>query len=112
MVYTTTPIEVPIHRYRVMFTDGHVEDFLSSRDDSDKRGFMLTTHWGPKGPPNVRGTPLNAIASVVDMGVEYVHTPAVKTIDTDKPRRRLRATPPVQRPGVLAESRSADASTP
>jgi hypothetical protein len=79
---------VPIHRYRVMYTDGHVEDFLAARDDSNLRQYMLQTHWGPKGPPSDTHRH-DGIAGVVDKGVDHVYTPTPGGAATDTPKRRM-----------------------
>jgi len=76
VVYPTTSVDIPIHRFRVLFSDGAVEDFLANRDDSVLREHMLRTHWGARGKPEHgdRKDP-RAIVGVTDLGLVYVHTP-------------------------------------
>ena len=64
------PIPIAVKRYRVMFDDGTVEDYLAARDDSLVRGAMLDAHYGKRGADKSLG-----IAGVVDLGVEYTHSP-------------------------------------
>jgi hypothetical protein len=66
-------IEIPVHRYRVLFSDGEVLNFLAARDDSDIRGQMFEIHYGKPRKDDRDG---KAIAGVVDLGVEYRHCPS------------------------------------
>ena len=64
----------PVNRYRVMFSDGDVIDFLSYSDHSGIREQMLDAHFGPrpKGPQDKR------IEGIAHLGMVYeVHPPAV-----------------------------------
>jgi hypothetical protein len=73
----TVAVPVPIHRYRVLFSDGAVVDFLAGRDDSNLREHMRITHWGAKGPDSVKAKDgvTRAIVGVTDLGEELVYTP-------------------------------------
>jgi hypothetical protein len=62
---------IPIHRYRVMFSDGETEDYLTNRMDSQELGHILDTHF-PKRAKNDRS---KFIATTVDLGVVYEYTP-------------------------------------
>jgi len=95
VVYPTFVQEVPIHRYRILFSDGTVEDWLASRDDSTLRGEILANHWKPKGPDptNPKDKNQRFLAGVVDRGVDSVHAPTPGGAATDTPKRRIRREP-------------------
>ena len=65
-------IPVTIHRYRVLYSDGAMVDYLASSDNSNIRAAMVAHKFGAK--PDK----FDRIEGVVDMGVEYVHTPELK----------------------------------
>lgn len=67
-----TPIPVDVYRYRVLFADGVVQDFLAISDNSDVRGAMFEAHYGRKsgdraGPDRIEG--------VTRLGIAYTYTP-------------------------------------
>jgi hypothetical protein len=70
-----TPLPFPINRYRVLFSDGALVDFLSYADHSGIRGEMLEAHFGklPAKGPKAQEARIEGIAH---LGQEYVYTPA------------------------------------
>jgi len=60
----------PIQRYRVLFSDGVTQDFLSYSDHSGVRGEMLDAHFG-KRPKDSQAR----IEGIAHLGTEYVYTP-------------------------------------
>lgn len=79
-VVETVVVPCPFHRYRVLFSDGVVMDFIASRDDSELRRLALVTHWGDKGPESSKKKDADPrrIVGVVDLGEELVFTPTVE----------------------------------
>lgn len=75
----TEPVPVDFHRFRVLYSDGEVIDFIASRDDSTLREHMLATHWGDKGPPGKQPKKGDdrRIAGVADLGLVVTYTPEV-----------------------------------
>lgn len=73
----THGIATPFHRYRVLFSDGAVSDFIAGRDDSNLREHMRITHWGTRGPDsaNAKDGVTRAIVGVTDMGEAFVFDP-------------------------------------
>jgi hypothetical protein len=71
-------IVVPVHRYRVLFADGEVQDFLAAKDDSSVREQMLNLH-SPARDKKERGQ--QGILGVADLGVAYEHHPGVERLD-------------------------------
>ena len=72
VVPTTVGLPFAVNRYRVMFSDGDVIDFLSYSDHSGIREQMLDAHFGPR-PKSAQDKRIEGIAH---LGQEYVHTPA------------------------------------
>jgi hypothetical protein len=65
-------VPIAVHRYRVLFSDGDVREYLARWDDSDVRAFMFADHFGrPSGKANTD----EKIAGVADLGVVYEYTP-------------------------------------
>jgi hypothetical protein len=72
------PLPVSIERYRVLFSDGALVDFLAYADHSGIRGQMLDAHFGPRPKSPRRGDENEArIEGVAHLGQVYVHTPAI-----------------------------------
>jgi hypothetical protein len=71
-VIPTVGLPFAVNRYRVMFSDGDVIDFLSYSDHSGIREQMLDAHFGPR-PKSAQDKRIEGIAH---LGQEYVHTPA------------------------------------
>jgi len=74
----TVPLPFPVNRYRVMFSDGDVIDFLSYSDHSGIREAMLDAHYGPRVGKTARaqGDQDKRIEGIAHLGQEYIHTPA------------------------------------
>lgn len=68
------PLDVPIYRYRVMFSDGDVVDFLAPSDHSGYREQMLDAHW-PTRPRKAVGDVEHRIEGIAHLGQVYVHMP-------------------------------------
>lgn len=78
----TEPVPVDFHRFRVLYSDGEVIDFIAARDDSTLRDHMLRTHWGAKGPgQNPAKGDRRRIAGVADLGLVSTHTPPTEFDD-------------------------------
>jgi hypothetical protein len=67
------PVPIAIFRYRVLYSDGAVIDFLACREDSFVRAVMLKTHF-PKSPSKSDGR----IVGVAELGFEYEYTPTLQ----------------------------------
>lgn len=67
------PIPVPIYRYRVLFSDGALVDFLAYSDHSGIRGDMLEHHYGKRTKPPAE----HRIEGIAHLGQVYVHTPCM-----------------------------------
>lgn len=83
-VFTQTiSIPVAIRRYRVLFSDGDTVDFLSYSDHSGIRGDMLDLHFGKGRKKNPHGAESAEarIEGIADLGVVYVHTPALENLE-------------------------------
>jgi hypothetical protein len=66
-------LPIPVHRFRVLFADGALVDFLASWDTSNVRAEMLDAHYGPR--PKTAHDPHVRIEGVAHLGQEYVYTP-------------------------------------
>jgi hypothetical protein len=71
----TIALPVPIHRFRVLFADGALVDFLASWDTSDTRGQMLDRHYGKRPAKDRHNDPTYRIEGIAHLGQEYVYTP-------------------------------------
>lgn len=67
----TTAVPTDFHRFRVLYSDGTVIDFIADRDDSTLRDHMLSTHWPDKG----KMVDERRIAGVADLGRVETYTP-------------------------------------
>jgi hypothetical protein len=71
----TVCLPVVIERYRVLFADGDLIDFLATRDTSDTRGQMLDAHYGKRPEKARHNDPTYRIEGIAYLGEEYVHVP-------------------------------------
>lgn len=72
----TISLPIPVHRFRVLFADGALVDFLASWDTSDTRAKMLDAHYGPnRAKGHDRHDPQVRIEGIAHLGEEYVYTP-------------------------------------
>jgi hypothetical protein len=75
-------VPVTFHRYRVMFSDGDVRDYLAVRDDSDVRAWWVEHHFGYKSTDaSAKKHPADLIEGVADMGEELTYTPTKEEAD-------------------------------
>jgi hypothetical protein len=67
-------IPIDVHRYRVLFSDGRVQDFLAHRDTSTAREVMLA--WARQSSYEARIVPGDSLSiqGISDLGVEYTWT--------------------------------------
>jgi len=77
----TICLPVPIARYRVLFADGALVDFLAYADHSGIREQMLDAHYGKRSQASKHNDPTYRIEGVAHLGQEYVYTPQVQTQD-------------------------------
>jgi hypothetical protein len=68
----TVPMPIPVHRYRIMFADGAIVDFLATRDGSELRDFALAHHYDTD-PPYGKGA--HTIVGVADLGLVFTYEP-------------------------------------
>ena len=82
VITNTVGLSFPVNRYRVLFSDGVTQDFLSYADHSGVRAQMLDAHFGPR-PKDSQDKRIEGIAH---LGQEYVYTPhpttGTVTVDT------------------------------
>ena len=71
----TIALPVSIERFRVLFADGALVDFLTSRDTSDIRAQMLDAHYGKRPQTQKHNDPTYRIEGIAYLGTEYIHTP-------------------------------------
>jgi hypothetical protein len=76
-VIEVVAVRVTFHRYRVLFDDGVVMDFIASRDDSVLREEMRVSHWGAKGAESVKAKDgkERRIVGVTALGEVCAYTP-------------------------------------
>jgi len=68
-------LPVSIQRYRVLFADGALVDFLAASGNSDVRADMLDAHYGKRPAAQRHSDPTYRIEGVAYLGEEYVHQP-------------------------------------
>lgn len=91
----TICLPIPVHRYRVLFADGALVDFLVGRDTSDTRADMLDAHYGKRPQASRHDDPSYRIEGIAHLGEEYVYTPhpTMGTVTVNVPMPPSRPTP-------------------